>query len=133
MFECLMLKVNNSDSGEWPRIQFCRKLQLIPNSRAFILATRISEGTDIEVFRNKVPKYLECFLSAQKNTQKSAERKKHSKKCSKKHSRAYLTAERKTVSQFKQFFTVLQRDCPPTVVLPFCASAIIKRLGTVAI
>ena len=71
MFECLMLKVNNSDSGEWPRIQFCRKLQLIPNSRAFILATRISEGTDIEVFRNKVPKYLECFWSAQKNTQKT--------------------------------------------------------------
>ena len=75
MFECLMLKVNNSDSGEWPTIHFCRKLQLIPDSRAFILATRISEGTDIEVFRNKVPKYLECFLSAPK----SAERKKHSK------------------------------------------------------
>ena len=100
MFECLMLKVNNSDSGEWPRIQFCRKLQIIPNSRAFILATRISEGTDIEVFRNKVPKYLECFLSAQKNTQKSAERKKHSKKCSKKHSRAYLTAEEKNCVTF---------------------------------
>ena len=83
MFECLMLKVNNSDSGEWPRIQFCRKLQIIPNSRAFILATRISEGTDIEVFRNTVPKYLECFFECsktlkkalnEKSTQKSAQK-----------------------------------------------------------